>query len=138
MCPVIQYIFLSTHFSSFSFSVLSWMTLPTIFLGGEGDILCQYSAKWERFPFHPLCKCLKSPVFCGHYLWRVTKLSTLVIKMGVLVSLKVSWFWNVFLVSSLSSKKRTKTNRQVVCSFFRRNVGLKKPFQICLTFSGRP
>ena len=49
--------------------------------------------------------------------------------------LKVSYFRNVFLVSSLSSKKRTKTSRQVVklnlfVHLFARNVGLKKSFQI--------
>ena len=45
------------------------------------------------------------------------------------------------MASSLSSKKRTKTSQQVnsqvefVRSFFGRNVGLKKSFRICLTFT---
>ena len=47
---------------------------------------------------------------------RVWYLSDLIFKLILKVKqkVKVSWFQNVFLVSSLSSKKRTKTSRQVV------------------------
>ena len=51
---------------------------------------------------------------------------------------KGQYFQNVFLVSSLSSKRQMKTSRQVVKSnfsfIFGRNVGLKKSFWFCLTF----
>ena len=57
--------------------------------------------------------------------------------------LEVSWFRNVFLVSSISSKKQTKqvdlrfhsSKVEFVRLFFGGNVGLKKSLQLFLTFT---
>ena len=75
--------------------------------------------------------------------WPQTVSKPLVCQLTFLIRgyVKVSYFQIVFLVSSLSTKKRTKTSQQIlktsifVWGFFGRNICLKKSFQICLTFS---
>ena len=64
----------------------------------------------------------------------------------MLLLLKVRYFQNDFLVSSISSKKRQKpvdlrfhsSKVEFVRLLFGGNVGLKKLFRLCLTFSSHP